>query len=210
MNKYFRQLSFIALALFLVSCTTNKPDTYNGMFYLNAHFVDARELFDDKLSPKPQYKDNVFTLFDFKKTDRIKIEFDQKLFVEDDSGRTPGNQSLYYPDNMLENRVSIKFDLDNVEVVELLDLQAKSGCLDHKPHPSNIAVSRFNPAKNIKEVSYTIKMPCRRYYSVPSYPYESVLMVKVKTSKDYYYTIYKLYSASRNECLDLWCRKSNY
>ncbi|MBI3561426.1 MAG: hypothetical protein HY080_06880 [Gammaproteobacteria bacterium] len=180
------------------------------MFYLKDYFIDAREMFNDNLSPKPNYKQDAYNLIDFQKTDKIKVIFDKSQFVADETGLVPGNQGLYYPANLDTNRVSIRLDLENVEVVEFLDVQAFSGCLDHKPHPTNLAVSRFDPKQNVKEVTYTIRMPCRRYFSVPSYPYESVLMVKVKTSKGYYYTIHKLYSASRDECLRLWCKKSKY
>lgn len=202
-------ISVLSMSLVITS-NVLAADKFSDMFYLKDHFIDARELFDDRLAPKPGFKDDAYKLFGFEKTDKIKVIFDKSQFVPDDSGLAPGKQGLYYPSDMNANKVTIKIDLDRVEVVEFLDLQAYSGCLDHQPHPTNLAVSRFDPDKNVKAVTYTIKMPCRRYYSVPSHPYESVLMVKVKTTKGYYYTVHKLYSASRDECLRMWCKRSKY
>lgn len=207
MNKYHYILLLLMLLMSNAGATA-ELEKYNDMFHLKDYFIDAREMFNDDSTTKPEIRDVSYKLIEFKKTDKIMVAFDKSQFVPDTTGLVPDKQGLYYPADPDANRVTIKFGLDNVEVVEFLDLQAYSGCLDHETHPVNLAVSQFDPKKNVKEVTYTIRMPCRRYYTIPSYPYESVLMVKVKTSKGYFYNVHKLYSASRDECLRLWCKKN--
>lgn len=206
MKPFPLRVSFL-VSLLVVGVATAAEGKYTDMFYLKDYFVDQRELFNADGTSKHKYKDDIYKLFDFEKTDKIEVVFDKSLFVKDRKGLAPGNEGLYYPASLSSNRVTIKLGLDNVEVVEFLDVQAYSGCLDDRiPHPVNLAVTKFDPKKKIKEVTYTISMPCRRYYSIPDSPYESVLLVKVKTTQGYYYTVRKLYSAVRNnECLEPWC-----
>lgn len=150
-----------------------------------------------------KYKD-VFYLsggksVEFKKTDKIKVVFPQNLFVKDPTGQLPKNEKLFIAEQDSVQQVTIKFDLDNVEAMEFLDLQAKGGCLfelaQHGKHPASIAAVQFDPKKNFKAITLRIQMPCRRYYSIPDTPYESLLMVKVKTTQGYFYAVYKLYSS---------------
>lgn len=210
-DEYF----FIGLILsvcILSGCTSSPAinSTYTGLFYSDRYFMDARELFDEQLAPKPNFEDEIYTYVDFKHTDKIIVQFDPKRFIEDKTGRIPGNQKLYYDLGSTAHRVTISMDVPKVEVVELIDLQAKSGCLDHQPHETNLGVARFDPSINAQSVTFSIGMPCRRYYSMPEEPFESLLMVKVKTSDGYYYTKHRLYSATYKGCFRLWCGKGEY
>lgn len=202
----------ISLSLLCVACTHNpSPIPYSGMFYADRYFVDERELFDTEYSgahvTRKDIPDRIYHPIDFEYTDNIKLIFDPLRYVIDDTGRIPGNDKLYYSRGSRAHEVTIEMNLDKVEVVELLDLQARSGCLDLQPHPTNIAVTRLDPNANIQAITLRIKMPCRRYYSVPDVPYESLLMVKVKTVDGFYYTVHKLYSAA-DECLQLGCSEA--
>lgn len=201
----FGYLAVIYLFIAVTGCSSiPHAQPYNGIFYAQHYFVDARALYDEQLTPKSIYKNENIQLVDFEFTDKIKLEFDRSRFVANTTGQLPEHKMLYYARGSLAHRVTIHLDLEKVEVVELLDLQARNGCLDYTPRPTNIAVARPDPTINMKTITFSIKMPCRRYYTIPDNPLESLLMVKVKTTDKYYYTIHKLYSVA-DECIRLWC-----
>lgn len=207
----FRLYNLLVILLFASACSSSPTNKiYRGMFYSDKYFVDPRALFDDQNRHKKEFSEEIYIgETTFEKSDLIAFAFDETNFVFDHTGYLPTDKKYFYDRASSGVRITINIDFDGVEVVELLDLQAKGGCLDNKPHPINLAVARIDPSANIHSITFSINTPCRRYYAEPESPYESLLMVKVKTVSGFYYNIYKMYSFS-DECLGLTCNRSDH
>lgn len=140
--------------------------------------------FDDKrinesLPYEKQLKKHIF-----KKTDKIDIIINDTL-----------TDKISIIDNIATVKVSIKFDIGNIEKIELTDvlLESVSGYAPEGTiFPTNMALYKVNPKVNLREITSSFKNISVMHLKGFDYS-EIVLMVKVRTADGKkYYTVKKI------------------